>query len=404
MKVNFENQKEEIIIILLAGGYGKRLSRTINKQMIKVNGITVLEKSIINFQNYLPDVPIQIVTNKENINKTNKIAEKFNLYTPIVGGKERQLSVFNALKHIKKNSPRYVLVHDSARPIISKEVLNALIQFKKTSFNCVVPILSINDAIRVSSNDEIQETLDKNDKVLVQTPQFCDYEVLLNAHINSKKLYEDESALLLSQSFKIDTVRGNPKTLKLTYIDDLHLLEPHLQKDEQKYITKVGNGFDIHRFDINSNDNKNFIKLGGIKINNSNSLIAHSDADVLLHAITDSILGIVNKGDIGSFFPPTDNKWKNADSSIFLKYASKLLREVGGIINNIDATVICEKPKILDYSQKIKDNIARILEINPKIISVKGKTSESIGYIGRQEGIAAMVVTSAQVINDNFDA
>ena len=175
-------------------------------------------------------------------------------------------------------------------------------------------------------------------------------------------------------------------------------------KNEQKYITKIGNGFDIHRFDINSNNNKNFIKLGGIKINNSKSLIAHSDADVLLHAITDSILGIVNKGDIGSFFPPTDNKWKNADSSIFLKYAYKLLKEVEGIINNIDATVICEKPKILNYSQQIKDNIASILEINPKIISVKGKTSESVGFIGRQEGIAAMVVTLAQVINDNFDA
>jgi len=397
-------EKEEIIIILLAGGYGKRLSRTINKQMIKVNGITVLEKSIINFQNYLPNIPIQIVTNKENIKITNEIAEKFNLYSPIIGGKERQLSVFNALKHLKKNNPRYVLVHDSARPIISKEVLNELIQFKKSSFNCVVPILPINDAIRVSSNNEIHETLDKNDKILVQTPQFCDYEVLLNAHINSKKLYEDESALLLSQSFKINTVKGNPKTLKLTYIEDLHLLEPHLLKDKQKYITKIGNGFDIHRFDINSNDKKNFIKLGGIKINNSNSLIAHSDADVLLHAITDSILGIINKGDIGSFFPPNDDKWKNADSSIFLKYASKLLREVGGIINNIDAIVICEKPKILNYSQEIKDNIAKILEINPNIISVKGKTSESIGFIGRQEGIAAMVVTSAQVINDNFDA
>jgi len=399
-----KSKKEEIIIILLAGGYGKRLSSTVNKQMIKVNGVTVIEKSIINFQNYLPNIPIQIVTNKENMKNTNKIAKKFNLYSPIIGGTERQLSVFNALKHLKKNSPRYVLVHDSARPLISKEVLNELIQFKKTSFNCVVPILPISDAIRVLSNDKIQETLNKNDKFLVQTPQFCDYEVLLNAHINSKNLYEDESALLLSQSFKIDTVRGNPKTLKLTYKEDLDLLEPHLLKDEQKYITKIGNGFDIHRFDINSNDNKNFIKLGGIKIKNSKSLIAHSDADVLLHAITDSILGIVNKGDIGSFFPPTDNKWKNADSSIFLKYASKLLREVGEKINNIDAIVICEKPKILNYTQEIKDNIATILEINPKIISLKGKTSESIGFIGRQEGIAAMVVTSAQVINDNFDA
>ena len=107
---------------------------------------------------------------------------------------------------------------------------------------------------------------------------------------------------ILSQSLKIDTVKGNPKTLKLTYIEDLHLLEPHLLKDKQKYITKIGNGFDIHNLISIQMTKKNFIKLGGIKINNSNSLIAHSDADVLLHAITDSILGIINKGDIGTFF------------------------------------------------------------------------------------------------------
>ena len=123
---------------------------------------------------------------------------------------------------------------------------------------------------------------------------------MLNAHINSKQLYEDETALLLSQSLKIDTVKGNPKTLKLTYIEDLHLLEPHLLKDKQKYITKIGNGFTFIDL-ISIQMTKNFIKLGGIKINNSN-FIAHSDADVLLHAITDSILGIIIYAILELFF------------------------------------------------------------------------------------------------------
>ena len=398
-----KNFKQDLVIILLAGGSGKRLSLTIDKQMIKINEITVLEKNIINFQKYLPNYDIQIVTNKNNLKKTKEIAKKYNIYKPIIGGEYRQSSVYKALNCLKEISPKHVLIHDSARPIICSKVLINLIKFKGKNFNCVVPVLPINDAIRITNNDKIEKVLDKKNKVLVQTPQFCDYKVLLNAHKKAINSFEDESALLLSQSIEINTIKGNPKTLKLTYIEDLNLLEPHLLNSQQNNVTKVGNGFDVHRFDLNSTNENNFIMLGGVKINNSRSLIGHSDADVLLHAITDSILGIVNLGDIGSLFPPTDKKWKNADSSIFLEHASKLLKEIDGKINNIDATIICERPKISDFSKEIRENIANILGIHSKIISVKGKTSESIGFIGRQEGIAAMAVTSAQVKDCNAD-
>ena len=398
-----KNHEKNLVIILLAGGSGKRLSLAIDKQMIKINEITVLEKSIINFQKYLPNNNIQIVTNKKNLKKTNEIAKTYNIYKPIIGGEDRQSSVYNALNCLKETSPKYVLIHDSARPIISSEVIINLINFKGTNFNCVVPVLPINDAVRITNNNKIEKVLDKKNKVLVQTPQFCDYKVLLNAHKKAINSFEDESALLLSQSIEINTIKGNPKTLKLTYIEDLNLLEPHLLNSQQNNVTKVGSGFDVHRFDLNSTNENNFIMLGGVKINNSRSLIGHSDADVLLHAITDSILGIVNLGDIGSLFPPTDKKWENADSSIFLEHASKLLKEIDGKINNIDATIICEKPKILDFSEEIRENIANILGIHSKIISVKGKTSERVGFIGRQEGIAAMAVTSAQVKDCNAD-
>ena len=140
-----------------------------------------------------------------------------------------------------------------------------------------------------------------------------------------------------------------------------------------------------------------------MKRSNVNSLIGHSDADVLLHAITDSILGVVNVGDIGLLFPPSDKKWINKDSSYFLKYAKMLLDKSNGKINNIDAVVICEKPKILDYSKQMQEKISHILKINPKRISIKGKTSESIGFIGREEGIAVMANTSIQIIENIFD-
>ena len=260
-----------------------------------------------------------------------------------------------------------------------------------------MPTLNLTDSIRTVSKKLIKDVVNRQDKVLVQTPQLCNYKLLINAHKKSKKVYEDESSLFLSNGMKVIAIEGDPLTLKITYEKDLKLLEPHLCDSNVKYITKIGNGFDIHRFDIKKSTDKNFIHLGGIKINNINSLIGHSDADVLLHAITDSILGIINKGDIGKLFPPSEKKWKNADSTLFLKHASIMLKKEKGRINNIDTVIICEKPKILNYSQEIVENVGRILDINPKRISIKGKTSESMGFIGRQEGIAAMAITSAQI-------
>ena len=202
----------------------------------------------------------------------------------------------------------------------------------------------------------------------------------------------------------IHTIEGDPMSLKITYEEDLKVIEPHLRDKKSNYVTKIGIGFDIHRFDIQKHDDKNnFITLGGIKIMQMKPLIGHSDADVLLHAITDSILGVLNVGDIGLLFPPSNDKWKNHDSSFFLNHAKKLLDKVKGKIINIDAVIICEKPRILDFSKQMQENISNILKINPKRISIKGKTSESIGFIGREEGIAVLANISIQIMENIFD-
>ncbi len=386
-----------LVIILLAGGVGNRLNKQTSKQMIHYNNKTILEKNIIRFQKYIKGVQIQVVSNKIDLPKVNEISKKYNILLPVLGGKERHVSVYNAIVAIENINPKYVLIHDSARPLVSAEVIENLLKYCVKDLTCVIPTLNLTDSIRTVSKKLIKEVVNRQDKVLVQTPQLCNYKLLFNAHKKSKKVYEDESSLFLSNGMKVIAIEGDPLTLKITHHKDLKLLEPHLYDNNVKYITKIGNGFDIHRFDIKKSTDQNFINLGGIKINNINSLIGHSDADVLLHAITDSILGIINKGDIGKLFPPSDNKWKNADSSIFLKHASIMLKKEKGKINNIDTVIICEKPKILNYSQKIAENIGRILDVNPKRISIKGKTSENIGFIGRHEGIAAMAITSAQI-------
>ena len=392
----------KLALILLAGGIGTRINRKISKQMIMFNNLTILELNIINFMKELKNVPIQIVTNNKDFLKVSEICNKYNLLSPVLGGDERHESTYNGINSIKYINPKYVLIHDTARPIISSKVIKSLVAYSNKEVFCVAPVLKIRDSIRKISKNIIKKTIQKNDKFLVQTPQLCNYKILKKTLENTKINFEDETALFLHNSMEVISIDGDPHSLKLTYEKDLELLEPHLTIYSNNYITKIGNGFDIHRFDNSKISDNNFILLGGIKIKSSKQLIGHSDGDVLLHAITDSILGVINKGDIGSIFPPSDNKWKNADSSIFLKHASKLLQNEQVIINNINAIIVCEKPKLIDSSKEMKINIAKILNINEQKISIKGKTSESIGFIGREEGIAAMVSTAIQIKNTDF--
>jgi len=394
-----------ITIILLAGGVGNRFKSKTNKQLIEINRKTLLEICIENFNKHLKNINIQIVINKSNLNFIKNIANKYNLLKPVLGGITRQQSVFKGLTALKNYNKEYVLIHDTARPIVTFEVLEQLLDFTKKQVNCVAPVIPINDAVRVINDDKINKVLNKENQILVQTPQLCNFKELVSAHKITNIEYEDETSIFLSVGrVGIHSIKGDPMSLKITRKHDLNLLYPHLIDNIYNYITKIGIGFDIHRTDLIKNKhNDNYITLGGVKITNSAPLIGHSDADVLLHAITDSLLGPINEGDIGMLFPPSDKKWKNQDSSYFLKETSLLLKKHKAKINNIDAVIICEQPKILNHSKEMIYNISNILEINPSKISIKGKTSESIGFIGRKEGIAAMVNSSIQVIENISD-
>ena len=394
-----------ITIILLAGGVGNRFKSKTNKQLIEINGKTLLEICIENFNKHLKNINIQIVINKSNLNFIKNIANKYKLLKPVLGGITRQQSVFKGLIALKNYNNKYVLIHDTARPLVTFEVLEQLLDFTKKQVNCVAPVIPINDAVRVIKDDKINKVLNKENQILVQTPQLCNFKELVSAHKITNIEYEDETSIFLSVGKKnIHSIKGDPMSLKITRKHDLNLLYPHLINNIHNYITKIGIGFDIHRTDLIKNKHAdNYITLGGVKITNSAPLVGHSDADVLLHAITDSLLGPINEGDIGMLFPPSDKKWKNQDSSYFLKETSLLLKKHKAKINNIDAVIICEQPKILNHSKEMIYNISNILEINPSKISIKGKTSESIGFIGRKEGIAAMVNSSIQVIENISD-
>ena len=217
----------KIMLILLAGGIGKRINKNISKQMIKYNNLTILEMNILNFSRDLKNIPIQIVSNSNDFTKVSEICIKYNLLPPILGGKERHKSTYKALKSIEHFNPKYVLIHDTARPIISSEVIKKLIDFSKKEIFCVAPVLKINDSIRKISKNTIKNTILKNDIVLVQTPQLCNYKILKKAMENNNKKFEDESAVFLDNSMPVITIDGDPLTLKITYEKDLNLLEPH---------------------------------------------------------------------------------------------------------------------------------------------------------------------------------
>ncbi len=397
----------DLVYIILAAGLSERFkskNNNIEKQFYLINQKSILEICIENFLKLNLDKKLFIVVSKNRYNDAVKICNKFNLTTPIIGGKTRQESVFKALKKIEKYKPLNVIIHDSARPYINRNIIEKLKYNMKNNVSCVVPTLKVSDAIIENKRNKKVKFLNKQDYLLIQTPQICNFKNLIMTHRNvfKKQNYDDDSSLLIENGFEVKYIEGDPKSLKITYEEDLHLIKSILDNQHMKnYITKSGIGYDVHKLvKINSKTKDKKLILGGLKIDNGYFLEGHSDADVLLHSITDSIYGALNENDIGYHFPPTENKWKNCDSFVFLKHALSKLKKKNAELIHIDSVIITESPKILDYVDEIKNKISKSTDINKEILSIKGKSNEGIGFIGRKEGIAVFSNTTIKIIDD----
>ncbi len=393
------------VIILLAAGTSERFkkeSNNIEKQFFTINNKSIFEICLENLINLKLNLKILPVINKKNFKKTEAICNTYKTLPPITGGKTRQKSVYKALQKLKdQHNIKYVLIHDAARPLLSKKVVLNLFNNMNEKVSCVVPYLKVSDAIRKVKTENKLKTLNKNEYILIQTPQLSNFFDLLNSFKDLKDDYDDESSLLFDKGYKIKTILGDRMSSKITYYEDLNYLKLYLKKPMDNYITKVGIGYDVHRL-IKSDSNKKSTNLilGGYKIKSNYFLDGHSDADVILHSLTDSIYGAINFLDIGQHFPPSDIKWKNKQSKVFLKHALNELNKKDGKIIHIDMVIITELPKISIYSKKIKSSISNISKISEKKISIKGKSNEGIGFIGRKEGIAVFTNTTIQ-IKDN---
>jgi 2-C-methyl-D-erythritol 4-phosphate cytidylyltransferase / 2-C-methyl-D-erythritol 2,4-cyclodiphosphate synthase len=358
--------------IILASGQSKRFNSNEPKQFIKYKNKALFEHSIDKAIKSKLFKKIILVTNDK---KQIKIKLPRNVMV-IKGGKERSDSSLRALKFIKKLKPTNVLIHDAARPNFSIKLLISLINSLKRN-KASVPVISSKDSIKYKIKDQLFN-LEKKNSYLTQTPQAFRFNDLYNLSIKKNTNIQDEATLFIKNNLKIKFINGENLNNKITFKDDI------INSN-----TYFGIGFDIHRLIKNKK-----LYLGGIKIPFHSGLKGHSDGDVILHSIIDSLLGAMRKKDIGTFFPDNKNEFKNIRSAKMLKPIIEILDKNNFYINNLDINLICEQPKVSKYRNKIIKSLSILLNLDKNLINLKGKTVEKIGLIGKEKAIACEVICS----------
>ena len=358
--------------VILAAGKSKRFHKKKAKQFYNYKNKEIIDHSIEKSLNSKLFKKIIIVTNYINRFKRKNYPKSVSI---IKGGKERSDSSLQALKYLRKYNPMNVFIHDAARPNFSIKLLKNISKNLRKN-KAVVPVIYSKDSIKYKTQSQIFN-LKRNNLLLTQTPQAFRYKELYNFAIKQNQKITDEASIFINQNYKIKFIQGENQNYKITYLDDI--------KTSKTYF---GLGFDIHRL-----VKKKKLYLGGIRIPFHSGLRGHSDGDVILHAITDAILGATRKKDIGTYFPNT-KKFKNIRSPKMLKPIINNLYKSNFSINNIDINLICEQPKVSKYRAKIINSISKLTNLNKNQINLKGKTVEKLGLIGKEKAIACEVIVS----------
>ena len=372
--------------ILAAGGRGLRLGDTRPKQLIEIDGRSILERSVSLFASH-PEVdeivvalPAELATDPpaylSRVTKPLRIVE---------GGARRQDSVAKAFEEVRHQAD-VVVVHDAARPFATPSLISRTIAAAAES-GAALAALAARDTVKHGVDGLVRSTLDRRTIFLAQTPQAFRRDVLRDALAISSEA-TDEAALAEEAGHQVRLVEGEATNIKITTPDDLPIAEAIAQGGARPARTgRAGLGYDLHRLV----EGRPLI-LGGVTIPFDRGLAGHSDADAICHAITDAILGAAGAGDIGRHFPDTDPRWKGASSLELLRRAVEIVRETGLAVGNVDATVILERPKIAPHIDQMRARLADVLGVTPDRVSIKGKTNEGVGEIGRGEAIAVHAI------------
>ena len=374
-----------VTALIVAAGKGERAGGSVPKQFRLLGGKPVLRWAVESLTRHPAVRSTRVVIGADQQEQAAAALDGLDVASFIAGGAERTDSVRAGLAAIDGDA---VLVHDAARPFCPSAVVDRLIASLEF-FEGAAPVLAVGDTL-AKVGENLEDPVDRSGLVRVQTPQAFRLDALRQAYGQWESgSPTDETTVLRAAGMGVAAVEGDPALDKLTLPSDFRRAEQWLAG---RMSPRTGMGFDVHAF---AGDGP--IVLGGIEIPHSRGLLGHSDADVVLHAITDALLGAAGLGDIGEHFPPSEPQWKGSDSSLFLRHAVDLLHSKGATIDHLDCTVIAEEPKVGPHRTAMRSRIAEIAGLEIGQVSIKATTTEGLGFTGRREGIAAQAVASIRL-------
>ena len=412
------------VALIMAAGSGLRLRDAMKnanqakpaqpaelpKQYLSISGRPVVAYSIAAFMAHPSIAAIQVVIRpgdeplyQNAITEFAKHENSAKLLPPVLGGAERQNSVANGLAALVQFAPDWVFIHDAARPGLDGAMISQLLAgCGDGEADGAILALPVADTVkRQDKAGYCAETLPREGLWLAQTPQFFNFQTILAAHQKfPTAIASDDAKLAEIAGLRIKILTGSRQLTKITQIEDWQEIPSLMgvQNMDKIMIPRTGQGFDVHQLGIAENGRK--LMICGVEIPSKLTLLGHSDADVGLHALTDAILGALAAGDIGLHFPPSDPKWKNADSAEFLSHAAQMVTARNGRIAHVDVTIICESPRITPHREAMVARIAEILAVPESRVSVKATTTEKLGFTGRGEGIAALALATIILPDD----
>lgn len=379
------------VALIVASGRGQRFGQGLPKQYAPLCGRPLLRHTIARFAGHSGVTGVRAVIHADDRALYDQASAGLDLMPPVIGGETRQESCRLGLESLTDRPPAKVLIQDGARPLTDPDLIGRVIE-ALDHHDAAVPALPVADTLKRVDGGRVVETVDRQGLFRAQTPQGFAFEAILSAHRRFQgQAMTDDASIAEAAGLAVAVVAGGEENIKVTMKEDLVRAEQHLAG---ALVPRTGMGFDVHRLEPAEVGDDGGLVLMGLRLAEPYRMIGHSDADVGLHAITDALLGALASGDIGSHFPPSDPTWQGADSAIFLTHAVDEIRRVGGIIVHVDATLICERPKIGPHRGAMVERLAGLLGLPRGRVSVKATTTERLGFAGRGEGIAAQAVAT----------
>ena len=369
--------------IVLAAGNSSRFDKNKSKIFYKINGAPVIDFTLNNLLSVFNKRSLYITINKKITKKEKKKLQKYTENPLIIGGSTRHKSLINALNQIDHKKINHVFVHDAARPNISPKLIKLIKKEILTNkYDAVVPYIKINDTVKQINNKFKFKTIDRKKLIATQTPQaFKTITLKMNVNKISSIITDDVQSIENKKLSKIKYILGEKNNLKITTKSDIDLFKLYLKNN-----IRIANGFDLHKIKKGK-----LLKLAGLNIKSNYQLIGHSDGDVILHSLTDAILGSLQKGDIGEYFPSSNKKYKGISSKILINEIIHKYRFHTKNIINIDMTIICQHIRLSKYKNEIRKSVSEILNCDIGKINIKAKTTDNIGIIGKSKAIACWV-------------